>query len=211
VRATSDYIRLLDELSDEDAHTVGVNASNLAELRKKALPVSDGFIITTSAFETFSRSSGLEGSVSWFAERAKSAGATEGDEYARMIQVVIRSSKIPVEVKEAVVAGYWDLRRRSGTVTVLARSSFTAEVSPDPNFLGDASSFFDLMGEEELLAAVKRCWASVYNPVAVRLWSSRLAGSNLIPCAVVVQEQAPNGTNGGGENRRTRIRSGAQG
>jgi phosphoenolpyruvate synthase/pyruvate phosphate dikinase len=193
VRTSSEFIRSLDDLSEEDARLVGVHASNLAELRKRAFPVSDSFIVTTSAFETFSHSNGLEASVWWFAERAKAAGASEQESYSRMIEVVIRSSKIPDEVREAVLAGYRDLRRRSGTVTVLARSSFPVEVSSDPSFLGQRSAFFDLMSEEELLAAVKRCWASAYDPSAIRLWSRRLTRTNLIPCAVVVQEQAPAG------------------
>ena len=188
-----EFIRLLDELSAQDAGLVGVGASNLAEMRKTALPVSDGFIVTTRAFEAFSRSNGLEGSVSWFAERAKAAEPLEQERYARMIDVIIRSSKIPDQVREAILANYLDLRKRSGAVTVLARSSFPVEVSSDPNFMGRRSAFFDLTSEEELLAAVKRCWASVYDPGAIRLWSHRFVPTNLVPSAVVVQEQASAG------------------
>jgi phosphoenolpyruvate synthase/pyruvate phosphate dikinase len=186
-------LRLLDELSSEDVKLVGATASNLAEMRRKALPVSDGFIVTTRAFEMFSRSNGLAGTAGWFAEQAKAARAVEQGRYARMIELVIRSSKIPDPVRDAILLGYSDLRRRSGAVTVLARSSYPVEVSPDPNFMGERSAFFDLMSDEELLAAVKKCWASVYNPSAFRLWSRRVAGANLVPCAVVVQEQASAG------------------
>jgi phosphoenolpyruvate synthase/pyruvate phosphate dikinase len=189
----SDFVRSLDELSSEDARLVGVSASSLAEMRRKALPVSDAFVVTTRAFELFSLSNGLAGTVGWFAEKAKAAEAGEQGRYARMIEVVIRSSKIPDSVRDAILLGYSDLRKRSGAVTVLARSSYPAEVSPDPNFMGDRSAFFDLMSDEELLAAVKRCWASVYNPSAFRLWSHRIAGTSLVPCAVVVQEQASAG------------------
>jgi phosphoenolpyruvate synthase/pyruvate phosphate dikinase len=184
---------LLDELSSEDAPLVGASASNLAEMRRKALPVSDGFIVTTRAFELFSRSNGLEATAGWFAAQAKAAGPAEQGRYARMIEVVIRSSKIPDPVRDAILLGYSDLRRRSGAVTVLARSSYPVEVSPDPNFLGERSAFFDLMSDEELLAAVKKCWVSVYDPSAFRLWSRRVAGTNLVPCAVVVQAQASAG------------------
>ncbi len=184
---------MLDDLSAEDDSVIGVCASNLAEMRRKALPVSDGFVITTSAFEAFSRSGGLEGSVCWFAERAKAADAAEQERHARMIEVIIRSSKIPQEVRQAILLDYSDLLKRSGAVTVLARTSFPSEVSSDPDFMGKESAFFDLMSDEELLAAVKRCWASVYSPGAIRLWSQRPVGTNLVPSAVVVQEQASPG------------------
>jgi phosphoenolpyruvate synthase/pyruvate phosphate dikinase len=193
VQAGSEFTRLLDELSGDDAPLVGAYASNMAELRKRALPVSDGFIITTRAFEAFFSSGGLEASVGWFAELAKAEDGAERERHARMIEVVIRSSKIPDAVRGDIMASYWDLRRRSGAVTVLARSSFPLGVSCDPNFLGPRSTFFDLIGEEELFAAVRKCWASVYNPSAIRLWSRRHIGTNLIPCAVVVQEQASAG------------------
>jgi phosphoenolpyruvate synthase/pyruvate phosphate dikinase len=184
---------LLDEISGEDAPLVGVTASSLAEMRRNALPVSDGFVVTTRAFKVFSSSSGLEGSVAWFAERARAAENAEREKYARMIEVVIRSSKIPDQVRGEILAGYTDLRKRSGVVTVLARSSFPVEVSSDPNFMGVRCALFDLMSEEELLAAVKKCWAFLYDPVAIRLWSPRSAGTNLIPCGVVVQAQASAG------------------
>ena len=81
-----EFIRLLDALSDADARLVGVNGLNLGKLRRKGLPVSDGFVVTTSAFEAFARSSGLEKSVAWFAERASIDDAMERDRYARMVE-----------------------------------------------------------------------------------------------------------------------------
>ena len=188
-----EYIRQLDALSEEDAPLVGVNGLNLGKLRRKGLPVSDGFVITTRAFDLFARISGLEKSVAWFAERASVDDALERDRYARMVETIMRASRIPDGVKEAILVQYWELCKRSGAAAVLARCSFPAEVSAEPSFMGQRCAFFDLMSEEELLAAVKRCWASVYHPLAVRLWSQRFAGRSLIPCAVVVQEQGSAG------------------
>jgi len=193
VPARTAYIRLLDDLTDEDARLVGVSGSNLGELRRKGLPVSDGFVVTTSAFEAFTRSCRLEKSAGWFAEHARADDAMERDRYARMVETVMQTSKIPDDVKEAILVQYWELCARSGSPAVLARCSFPIEVSSDPSFMWRHSTFFDLASEGEILAAVKRCWASVYNPLAVRLWSRRPVGNNLIPCAVVVQEQGPVG------------------
>jgi len=189
VPAEIEYVRLLDDLSEDDARLVGVGGSNLGELRRKGLPISDGFVVTTRAFEVFTRSCGLEKSVGWFAEHAKADDAMERDRYARMVETIMQTSKIPDDVKEAILVQYWELCGRSGSAAVLARCSFPIEVSSDPSFMWRYSTFFDLTSEAELLAAVKRCWASVYNPLAVRFWSQRPLGANLIPCAVVVQEQ----------------------
>ena len=186
-----EYVRLLDDLSEKDARMVGVSGSNLGELRRKGLPVSDGFVVTTNAFQAFTRSCGLEKNVGWFAEHAKADDAMERDRYSRMVETIMQTSKIPDDVKEAILVQYWELCARSGSPAVLARCSFPIKVSADPSFMWRHSTFFDLASEEELLAAVKRCWASVYNPLAVRLWSQRPVGNNLIPCAVVVQEQGP--------------------
>jgi pyruvate,water dikinase len=189
VHVRSEYVRLLDDLSAKDASIVGVNGSNLGEARRKGLPVSDGFVVTTNAFQVFARSCGLEKSVGWFAQHAEADDAMERDRYARMVETIMQSSKIPDDVKKTILVQYWELCGRSGSSAVLARCSFPVEVSSDPSFMWRHSTFFDLTSEEELLAAVKRCWASVYNPLAVRLWSRRPFGSGLIPCAVVVQEQ----------------------
>jgi len=201
VHTRFEYVRLLDDLSEKDARIVGVNGSNLGELRRKGMPVSDGFVVTTDAFQAFTRSCGLEKSFGWFAEHAKADDAMERDRYARMVETIMQSSKIPDDVKEAILVQYWELCGRSGSATVQARCSFPNEVSSDPSFMWTYSTFFDLTSEAELLAAVKRCWASVYNPLAVRLWSQRPVGSKLVPCAVVVQEQ---GSAGPGQETRAR-------
>jgi pyruvate,water dikinase len=194
VPARFEYVRLLDDLSEDDARLVGVSGSNLGEIRRKGLPVSDGFVVTTSAFEVFTRSCGLAKSVGWFAEHAKADDAMERDRYARMVETIMQSSRIPDDIKEEILVQYWELCGRSGSPAVLARCSFPVEVSSDPSFMWRHSTFFDLTSEQELLAAVKRCWASIFNPLAIRLWSQRPVGANLIPCAVVVQEQGSEGT-----------------
>jgi phosphoenolpyruvate synthase/pyruvate phosphate dikinase len=206
VPAGSEYVRLLDGVSPGDARLVGVSGSNIAKLRMKGLPVSDGFVVTTRAFEAFARSCRLEKSVKWLSEHAKADDAMERDRYARMVETIMQSSRIPDEVKEAILVQYWELCGRSGSPAVLARCSFPVEVSSDPSFMWRHSTFFDLSSEQELLAAVKRCWASIFNPLAIRLWSQRLLGANLIPCAVVVQEQGPVGP----ERARARNRFGGR-
>jgi rifampicin phosphotransferase len=195
VVADFEFVRLLDDLSSEDERLAGVNGLSLGMMRRNAMPVSDGFVITAKAFEVFARHGELGASVGWFAERAKAADPRERATFAAMIDVIIRSTRIPDEVREAVLANYWDLRKRSGCASVLARASFLPEVSSNPAFMEKRAAYFELMSEEELLAAVKRCWASVYNPLAIRVWSQRLVGVNLVPTAVVVQAQELAGSN----------------
>ena len=47
------------------------------------------------------------------------------------------------------------------------RSSATAEDLPEASFAGQQSTFLNVQGEEEVVAAVQGCWASLFEPRAI--------------------------------------------
>jgi len=61
------------------------------------------------------------------------------------------------EVTEALTKAYQEL----GEPPVAVRSSATAEDRPDASMAGQYETFLSVTGTEELLSAVRRCWASL--------------------------------------------------
>jgi pyruvate,water dikinase len=80
---------------------------------------------------------------------------------------MVRSAGLPDELRAEVLAGYAELRQRLGRrVRVAVRSSATAEDSASTSFAGMNATYTNVQGEDELLARVVDCWAS--------LWSQRV-------------------------------------
>lgn len=152
----------LGELSSRDGPIAGGKGANLGELIRAGFPVPDGFLITTAAYRL--AASGID----------SRDGAALGDE--------LRSRPLPDAVRLAVREAYHAL---GGAVAV--RSSATAEDLPDASFAGQQDTFLGITGEDAVLDAVRRCWASLWNDRAVAYRATHGIAADTLALAVVVQ------------------------
>jgi rifampicin phosphotransferase len=179
---TPTYVRpLADEglLSD-----VGGKGQALARLASAGLPVPKGFHITTAAYHDFVAQHDLDGPI-----RAELATVNEPadeatDQVASTIAALFAEHEIPREIAADVVWAYHQL----GSPPVAVRSSATAEDLPDASFAGQQESFLNVSGVDQLLAAVRRCWASLWTARAITYRARRSIQPDKISLAVVVQE-----------------------
>ena len=88
--------------------------------------------------------------------------------------------KIP---NDAVLDAYYRLGR--GRVAV--RSSATAEDLADASFAGQLDTFLNVEGDEELVAAIEKCWASLDGARAVAYREAHRTNEDAVSMAVVVQ------------------------
>ncbi|MCE6997476.1 pyruvate, phosphate dikinase [Saccharothrix sp. S26] len=150
---------------DADLATVGGKGASLARLAAAGLPVPDGFHLTTHAYRRFA--AGLEAEIDL------------GDEAA--IVAAFERHAMPEDVADAIRAVL-----PPGPVAV--RSSATAEDLPDLSFAGQHDTFLDVSGDD-VLAAVKRCWASLWTARATAYRARH--GITDVAIAVVVQQMVP--------------------
>jgi len=66
-------------------------------------------------------------------------------------------AEMPAQVRDTILTAY----RAMGSPVVAVRSSATAEDLADASMAGQYETFLDVKGEEEVLEAVVRCWASL--------------------------------------------------
>ena len=71
------------------------------------------------------------------------------------------------------------------------RSSATAEDLPEASFAGQQDTILDVEGEDALLDAVRRCWASLWNDRAVAYRATHEVDERALRLAVVVQRMVP--------------------
>src|SRR5437870_11512556 len=162
------FVRTLDDLSKDDVGVAGGKGANLGEMRKAGFPVPDGFVVTTEAFELFARANDLEKKIGWLLAKIDVNNEKKLETYTSMIRLVIESSKLPKAVVEEVLAAYGELcRRAEKKLSVAVRSSATAEDSRDASFAGQQATYLNVAKKDEIIASIKRCWASCYTPRAI--------------------------------------------
>ena len=186
----SNLVLSLDDLSKEEVGIAGGKGANLGEMRKAGFPVPDGFVVTTDAFELFARENDLEKKIGWLLAKIDANNPKKLETYTSMIRLVIESSRIPKAIVEEVLAAYDQVCKKAGKrVPVAVRSSATAEDSRDASFAGQQATFLNVSKKDEIIASVKRCWASTYTSRAIYYRLKKGFSMNLFMTAVVVQRQ----------------------
>jgi pyruvate,water dikinase len=81
---------------------------------------------------------------------------------------IVYAAGIPEDLKKEMVSTYRALQREYGAnMSVAVRSSATAEDLPTASFAGQQESFLNVRGEEALLDACRRCFASLFTDRAI--------------------------------------------
>jgi pyruvate,water dikinase len=133
---------------------------------RAGLPVPPGFAITTHAFREARDASGAADAMAAGLDGLDTADVSRR---ARAVRELILAWPMPAGIETGIREAYRALSERSGRkrVAVAVRSSATCEDSPDASFAGEHDSYLWVRGEDDVLGAVRRCWASLFTDRAV--------------------------------------------
>lgn len=174
-------IRWLNEISRSDLTLVGGKAANLGELITLGLPVPRGFVITADNFASHISASGMLNSLS---ERL----AAEDWIGAESLAVsVIGDCSLNEELETVIASAYAEM----GTPPVAVRSSATAEDTADDSFAGQYETCLEVHGLNDLIDAVRRCWASTFSRRVLHYQHQRSIDHVTTQMAVIVQQMVP--------------------
>jgi pyruvate,water dikinase len=179
------YALPLTDARAVELSVAGGKGASLARLSAADLPVPAAFVVTTAAYERFVKQNDLEQGILTALQPVDISQPATLEGASRTIAGLIAPGSMPRAVDEAIAREYAELGRSELSVAV--RSSATAEDLPGMSFAGQQESFLNIRGEQQVLDAVKRCWAS--------LWTARAIGYRLrmginqqtLSMAVVVQ------------------------
>lgn len=163
----------LDQLTRADLDLAGGKGANLGELVRGGFPVPPGFVVTTAAYRP---PPDLDRHLARL-----DVGRGES------IRRAMVDADVPDEVSAAVRAAYRDL----GGGAVAVRSSATTEDLPEAAFAGQQDTFLNVIGEQNVLDAIRRCWASLWTDRAIDYRQSRGIDHSRAKIAVVVQRMVP--------------------
>lgn len=163
----------------------GGKAANLGELIQAGFRVPAGFCITTTAYERLAASAGLDTFLSGLEAVSREDSAERRETFTAM-RTALCQTPLPREVVKAITNCYQMLSAGS-PIPVAVRSSATAEDLPGASFAGQQETFLNVIGIEALLAAVQRCFASLWTDRAALYRASLGIDPRSVRLAVVVQ------------------------
>ncbi|MGI5837408.1 MAG: PEP/pyruvate-binding domain-containing protein [Chloroflexota bacterium] len=183
-RADLSLVLPLDD-SSATLETVGGKGASLARLAAVGLPVPPGFHITTEGYRLFVQASGIQQAIVEAAKVAKPGDPASVERASAAIRELFDGAAIPEEIASAIRQAYEQLD--GGEAAVAVRSSATAEDLPEASFAGQQETYLNVRGEDALLDAVRRCWASLWTARAMAYRARQGIAPESVSLAVVVQ------------------------
>ncbi|MEV7647575.1 phosphoenolpyruvate synthase [Arthrobacter sp. NPDC089319] len=166
------YAVWFEETGIHDVGIVGGKNASLGEMLRtladQDVRVPDGFATTSAAYREFVAANGLRSAI-----QEQLARHRHGDIPLSAAGETIRrhflAGAFPDRMSDSILEFYADLGARAGISNppVAVRSSATAEDLPDASFAGQQETFLNVSGNEALLDACRRCFASLFTDRAI--------------------------------------------
>ncbi|GAA1945743.1 phosphoenolpyruvate synthase [Microbacterium deminutum] len=156
----------VDQVGGKNA-SLGEMVSNLAHL---GVHVPGGFATTADAYRSFLEASGLYERIRRAAESIDVEDVTELARVGAKIRGWIEQQPFPDDLDRDLRDAYRTLSEGDPApdeVSWAVRSSATAEDLPDASFAGQQETFLNIHGIDNVLAAVRAVFASLYNDRAI--------------------------------------------
>lgn len=148
-----------DALSRADVALAGGKGANLGELTRAGLPVPPGFVITPAAFLAALDQAGIRQRLGALFRQVDPEDDASLSGASEQMQGLLRGAPLPQELQSELARAY---RKLGKEVPVAVRSSATSEDTASTSFAGMHETFTHVVGEADLFAKVKECWASAY-------------------------------------------------
>ncbi|MBX2893630.1 MAG: phosphoenolpyruvate synthase [Saprospiraceae bacterium] len=185
-------IKHFSEISIRELALVGGKNASLGEmfcqLVPKGIMVPDGFAVTAEAYRLFLEEHKLRKPLSDLLAQLDKAHLSNLEFIGTQARDLILKAALPKAVEAAIKEAYQQLRQREGAdISVAVRSSATAEDLPTASFAGRLDSFLNISGEQGLVDAVHRCFASLFTDRAIKYREDQGFGNIDVAISVGVQ------------------------
>ncbi|HUU41917.1 MAG TPA: phosphoenolpyruvate synthase [Desulfatiglandales bacterium] len=182
-----------DEINIEDVPLVGGKNASLGEmyqrLTSKGINIPWGFAITAYAYRYLIKEAGIEDAIKNSLEGLDTHDMKNLQQRGEKARSIIRNSQLPPALTEAIIKGYRKMGERYGKeVDVAVRSSATAEDLPDASFAGQQETFLNIKGEDVLIEACKKCFASLFTNRAISYRHDKGFGQLDVYLSIAVQK-----------------------
>jgi len=166
------YAVWLKDLRLADLPNVGGKNASLGEmmahLSGAGIRVPEGFATTAAAYRRFLSANGLEERIAVRLRALDPANVEALGHCGAEIRGWIETAPFPEDLEAEIRERFRALATLCPPGSSFAvRSSATAEDLPDASFAGQQETYLNVRGEERVLAAIRRVFASLYNDRAI--------------------------------------------
>ncbi|MDD4354117.1 MAG: PEP/pyruvate-binding domain-containing protein, partial [Candidatus Nanoarchaeia archaeon] len=200
----SEYVKWFKEISKNDIKFAGGKGANLGEMFQAGFPIPNGFVITAQSYWKFLEETGIIDDITNILSKLDPENNESLQSLSKKIRDLILSKEMPADITEDIIHNYNLMKKESkiniinsdseiikssiNDVLVAVRSSATAEDLPDASFAGQQETFLNIIGEAEVIKAVRKCWASLFTARAVYYRVKNNFPHMNVKIAVVIQK-----------------------
>ncbi len=166
-------IQSFDEIFAANVSSYGGKNAASAELYKLAKQVgfhfADGFALSSLLYWQFIIDNRLELPIKRALSKLNTSDYSNLESISKELKTLVISGKFSEEMRDNISNHYDFLCGKKGKITEVAvRSSATAEDLPGASFAGQHDSFLNIKGFDNVIQAIKKCYASLYNARAIK-------------------------------------------
>ncbi len=176
-------IAWFDEIGKENIPIAGGKGANLGELTRNKVPVPPGFIVTADAYFQFLREAELTDRLRAYLNSLNPKDTKMLQDTAFEVMQLITQAEMPKRMADEIRKAY----QKMGQGLVAVRSSATAEDLPEASFAGQQSTYLNVQGMANVVEAVQKCWASLFEARAIFYRNEQKFDHFKVGIAVVVQ------------------------
>lgn len=164
-------IKKFSEIKIKDVAAVGGKNASLGEmynqLTSKGVLIPNGFATTSYAFWKFLKGNKIETPLKQLLTKLNRTNYSNLETIGEQARELILSGTFSSAFSKNLKTSYTRLCGKN-VKEVAVRSSATAEDLPDASFAGQHETYLNIKGEDQLLEAVKKCFASLYTNRAIK-------------------------------------------
>ena len=191
-------VKWFKEISKKDVEFAGGKGANLGEMANIGLPIPPGFVVTAQTYKEFIEKTGIKNKILDKLKGLDLEDTAKLQKTSDEIQRLIISTKIPLDIVEDIEDNYSLIgaNRKSKVHEIFdgkeefvaCRSSATAEDLPEASFAGQQATLLNVKGKENVVRAVRECWASLFTARAIYYRAKNNFPTDKVFIAVVVQK-----------------------
>jgi len=162
-----------NEVGMEDVPLVGGKNGSLGEmytnLTSKGVDVPYGFALTANFYWKFIKANGLDKIFLEDFRGLDSKNLKSVQEAGKKVRDVIAQAIFPEDLQKELILAYSELSKKYGAdnTDVAVRTSGVAEDMPNASFAGQFETYLNIVGQESLFDAVKKCYMSFFTDRAI--------------------------------------------
>lgn len=180
------YTLAFQDIDRSKLDITGGKGANLGELvRIKGILVPDGFCISTEAYKEITESNKEFYSLLDQLADLEAVDRKRISELNSKIRTVIEGTPVPKNIAEEIVD---QLKRFDEKDAFAVRSSATAEDLPTASFAGQQDTYLNIIGKEQILKYISKCWASLFTDRAVTYRMQNGFDHRHVALSVVIQK-----------------------